>query len=65
MPAKVAIGTITGLVVLGAILGPSIYFGLTGKIQNISSSEIIYLLRQKNCEIAILIDLLYWHSAHR
>ena len=31
LPAKIAIGTVTGLVVLGAVLGPSLYFGLAGK----------------------------------
>ena len=31
LPAKIAIGAVTGMVVLGAILGPSIYFALAGK----------------------------------
>ena len=31
MAAKVAIGTVVGMAVLGAILGPALYFGLAGK----------------------------------
>lgn len=31
LPAKIAIGTIIGMVVLGAILGPAVYFGLKGE----------------------------------
>ena len=32
LPAKVAIGVVLSMAVLGAILGPSIYFGLAGKL---------------------------------
>ena len=40
-PAKAAIGTVVGLVVLAAIIGTSVYFGLAGE------NETIYHIAQK------------------
>ena len=31
LPAKIAIGSVIGLVVVAAIVGPAVYFGLAGK----------------------------------
>ena len=39
LPAKIAIGTVIGMVALGAILGPSLYFGLNGRIHTIPLIE--------------------------
>jgi len=46
MPVKILIGSAIALVAIGAIVGPSVYFGLAGKIyilQLIDFSSTLYL----------------------
>ena len=55
-------GTVVGLVVLAAIVGPSVYFGLTGGKETISHiAQKVSMILAENLSTCTLNILYLWH----